>query len=130
MVVDTPGVNDLQNALTDNIIYKMQYDTMGELLRNSKQGVSAIVQCVMIGNNNRVKGSSLDILFKTMHSLTYTHPDYDPLKNEGPRICVIFTDFSKSKDLEDDICIEGSDIKDKFGEIIEKLKGELTNKIY
>lgn len=135
LIIDTPGVNDLKNALSDNKIYKMMYDTLGELFIS--QGVSSIVQCVMIGGNPRVKESHVDILFKKMHSLGYTHPDYRPLENVGPRICLVFTDFSIYNEEAGDIGIEGAmpedadDIKsNKLSEIIDKLKTELVAKIY
>lgn len=34
ILVDTPGVNDFKNALSNNTIAKMQYDTLGALFRD------------------------------------------------------------------------------------------------
>lgn len=90
----------------------------------------------MVGHNNRLTETAVDAMFKTLHSLTYTYPDYNPLTNVGPRICVICTGFSKLSDDQDDICIEGAvsesayDMNNKFGELIDKFKEQLTEKIH
>ena len=61
----------------------------------------------MIDQGGRLKQTSIDSLAKTFHSLTYSHPDYDSSTHGGPMIAIIFTNFSKNYEEEDDPMIPG-----------------------
>ena len=61
----------------------------------------------MIDGGGRLKGTSIDSMANTFHSLTYSSPSYDPLKHGGPSINIVFTKFSRFHDEEDDIMIPG-----------------------
>ena len=68
---------------------------------------------------------------RTFHSLTYSYPDYDPMESEGPRICVVFTNFSRFQEVQDNIMIPGIEsvskyeTVDRFSELIKKFKHEI-----
>lgn len=61
----------------------------------------------MIDAGGRLKQTSVDNLAKTFHSLTYSYPNYNREKHGGPMIAIIFTNFSKQYEDDDDIMIEG-----------------------
>ena len=106
-IMDTPGTNDFQNELSDYDIAKMKHISMNTEFSNAVKGVSCIAQTIMIDSGGRLKQTSVDNLAKTFHSLTYSFPSYDRQKHGGPMIAIIFTNFSKQYEDDDDIMIEG-----------------------
>ena len=134
--MDTPGTNDFQNELSDYDIAKMKHCSLNNSFSDPTKGVSCITQCIMIDGGGRLKGTSVDNMANTFHSLTYSHPLYDPRKDGGPMICIIFTKFSKNYDEEDNIMIPGvessafSNQEKIFKLLVNKFKKELSKKIY
>ena len=69
---------------------------------------------------------------KTLHSLTYSFPTFDPIKDGGPRLNVLFTKMSKNIEDPDDIGIEGLEPNNKydnvklFDELVIKFRKELS----
>lgn len=61
----------------------------------------------MIDAGGRIKQTSIESMARTFHSLTYSYPDYNPMESEGPRLSVVFTNFSRYHDIHDGIMIPG-----------------------
>jgi len=68
----------------------------------------------MIDSGGRIKETSIESMAKTLHSLTYTDPDFDPSIMSGPRINILFTNFSRYEVKSDDIGIPGLDPVNKY----------------
>lgn len=135
-LMDTPGTNDIQTELSDYDILKMKNENLAAQFQDPERGVSAIVQCVMIDAGGRIKQTSIESMARTFHSLTYSHPDFNPMESEGPRLSVVFTNFSRFHEVQDNIMIPGIEsvskyeIVDRFSELIKKFKNEICQKIY
>lgn len=90
----------------------------------------------MIDDGGRIKETSIESMARTLYSLTYSYPSYNPHLSEGPRINIMFTNFSRFHDIPDDIMIPGLESInkyekiDKFSELIQKFKKEIVNKIH
>jgi len=90
----------------------------------------------MIDSGGRIKETSIESMAKTLHSLTYTNEDFDPTTMRGPRINILFTNFSRFEVKTDDIGIPGLQsvnkyVKvDEFDLLIKKFKTELASKIF
>ena len=71
-----------------------------------------------------------------MHSYCYSHPDYNPLVDGGPRINILLTHLSRFVSIVDDIGIPGMvsqsfhNDADPFTEFVSKFKKELINKLH
>lgn len=61
----------------------------------------------MIDEGGRLKETSVDSMARTFHSLTYSYPDFEPMRDGGPRINVVFTKLSRYTKEPDDIMIPG-----------------------
>ena len=59
------------------------------------QGVSSLILCVMIDESERLKENCVKNVANILHSLTYTYKNFDSTNYDGPRINVLFTNFSK-----------------------------------
>lgn len=90
----------------------------------------------MVDNGGRLKETSVESMAKTFHSLTFSFPEYDPVKNGGPRLNILFTKLSRFHDDPDDIMIDGLECQNKyemvnkFEELVQKFKTELAKKIH
>ena len=87
----------------------------------------------MIDAGGRIKQTSIESMARTFHSLTYSYPDYNPMESEGPRLSVVFTNFSRFQDIHDGNINPGISRDEtvvKFKELIEKFKSELCEKIH
>ena len=90
----------------------------------------------MIDAGGRIKQTSIESMARTFHSLTYSYPDYNPMESEGPRLSVVFTNFSRYHDTHDGNnkpgfqSISRDETVDKFKELIEQFKSELCQKIH
>ena len=90
----------------------------------------------MIDDGGRIKETSIESMARTMHSLTYSYPNFNPRTSEGPRLNIVFTNFSRYHDIPDDIMIPGLESinkyekVDKFSELINKFKKEIVNKLH
>jgi len=51
--------------------------------------------CVMIDNGCRLKQTCIKHVANIFHALTYMDNEFEILKNNGPRINIVFTNFSK-----------------------------------
>ena len=106
-VMDTPGTNDFQNELSDYDIAKMKHSSINQAFSEPSKGVACIAQTIMIDKGGRLKQTSIDNLAKTFHSLTYSYPGYKKKEHGGPMIAIIFTNFSKNHEEDDDPMIPG-----------------------
>ena len=93
--MDTPGTNDIPTELSDYEILKMKNNSLAAQFQDKNKGVSAIVQCIMIDAGGRIKQTSIESMARTFHSLTYSNSDFNPMEQQGPRISVVFTNFSR-----------------------------------
>lgn len=90
----------------------------------------------MIDAGGRIKETSIESMARTFQSLTYSYIDYLPNKNKGPRLGVVFTNFSRFKEDADDIMINGLesvskyDNEDRFEILIQKFKQDLSKKLF
>lgn len=57
------------------------------------EGLSTIINCVMIDNSGRIKDSNFESLIRLMNSLGYF--DYKDNIYHLPKICLLFTNCSK-----------------------------------
>jgi hypothetical protein len=51
--------------------------------------------CVMIDSGGRLKQTCIEHVANIFHSLTYMYPEFELSKSNGPRINIVFTNFSK-----------------------------------
>ena len=69
---------------------------------------------------------------RTLHSLTYSFPEYDPIENGGPRLNVFFSKMSRFTHEDDNIMIPGMNPESKystvnpFEELVKKFKKQLA----
>ena len=90
----------------------------------------------MVDDGGRLKETSIESMAKTLHSLTYSFPEYDPEYFGGPRLNVLFTKMSRFHKEVDDIMIDGLksqnhyDDRNNFESLIQKFKLELSKKIH
>ena len=73
---------------------------------------------------------------RTLHSLTYSFPQYDPIENGGPRLNVFFSKLSRFNHEEDNIMIPGIEAENQysqinpFDELVKKFKKQLSEEIF
>jgi len=85
----------------------------------------------MIDAGGRIKETSVESMARTLHSLTFTDAEFDPTLG-GPRISILFTNFSRYEGRSDSCGIPGInpvnryDPDDIFEKLIEKFKNELA----
>ena len=116
-VMDTPGTNDHEAELGDNKIMNMKNQAWSNRLHDKTKGMSCITQCIMVDAGGRIKETSVKSMARTLHSLTYSFPEYDPLANVGPRLNLVFTKESKFVQEEDNIMIPGLKPKGKYKKV-------------
>ena len=114
----------------------MKHEKLTEYLKDDREGISSIVQCIMINEGGRLTESNIESMAKTFHSLTYSFPEYNALEQGGPRLNVIFTAKSKFFQDDDDIGIPGYESEnkyidlDQFYELVKTFRKQLSVKIY
>lgn len=90
----------------------------------------------MIDAGGRIKETSIESMARTLHSLTYSDPEFDPTEMGGPRLSILFTNFSRYEVRSDNCGIPGLDAVSKydrvnvFDQLIEKFKKELALKVF
>ena len=62
----------------------------------------------MIPKHGRLKDEDIVGMARSFHSLTFSYHDFDPMVQRGPRLNVIFTNFSRFQNESDDIQIPGA----------------------
>ena len=90
--MDTPGFNDPKKVRSDK---KIMSDILKALQNDKdmkKDGLAAILQCVMIPQSGRIQKSAIQVMSKLLQIFTLSYPDSTQV---GPRILIIFTNFSK-----------------------------------
>ena len=92
----------------------MKHEALGKYLLDENEGISSIVQCIMINEGGRLTESNIESMAKTFHSLTYSFPEYNALEHGGPRLNVILTAQSKFFQEDDDIGIDGFESETKY----------------
>ena len=95
--MDTPGFNDPNKKRTDKTILTNILTTIQRDKEIKADGLSALLQCVMIPPSGRISKSAIQIMSKMLQSFTLSYPDSD---QQGPKILVLFTNFSRYESME------------------------------
>mmetsp|Transcript_15319 Transcript_15319/g.23583 ORF Transcript_15319/g.23583 Transcript_15319/m.23583 type:complete len:158 (-) Transcript_15319:806-1279(-) len=135
ILIDTPGTNDIKTELSDEKIQKIKHLALAPFFSDPNQGVSGIVQCIMIDAGGRLKNTSVESMSRTLHSLTFSNPKFSPLFHKGPRLNVVFTNYSRFNHGDESIMIPGAKQKEikqsalEFEHLIAKFKKELVQQL-
>ena len=89
-LIDTPGFNDTNANRSDKKILNELVKLIRPKLEDSKQGITAFIQCIMPDSSKRIRATSIGAMNNILFILNSLNPKVDPKKH--PKIIIIFND--------------------------------------
>ncbi|KRX03269.1 P-loop containing nucleoside triphosphate hydrolase [Pseudocohnilembus persalinus] len=119
-IIDTPGFKDANNELNDVNIGEKLCNFLEENIIY-QEGITSFVQCVMVGNSQRILKDQIECMNYLFLLMTMSYPDFD--FQNCPKIYVLFNDVSEveheqdNEQQEDNIQNSGASSDSDFGQL-------------
>ena len=88
--IDTPGFNDTNASRSDKKILNELIKLIRPKLEDSKQGITAFIQCIMPDSSKRIRATSIGAMNNILFILNSLNPKANPKKH--PKLIIIFND--------------------------------------
>ena len=91
-LIDSPGTDDPDKKRTYQSILTSLFCALENDPDVNKNGIAAMLQCVMIPTSGRIEDTAILSMSKMLQSFTLSYPDSN---QQGPKVLVLFTNFSR-----------------------------------